>query len=240
MKHPFVLVHGAWHGGWCWRAVADRLHAAGHRVSCPTLTGVGERHHLASAAVDLATHIADVTGHLEAEELEDVILVGHSYGGTVITGVADRLPGRIAAMIYLDAFVPRDGQSMLDMMPPERGARIRTSAEQGGGMVASMSTEALGVEGDAAQWVARRITPQPFATFSQPIRLQGTLPASVPRTYIYCSGRPTGSFDQFSRALRDDPQWRYRELATGHDAMVSDPDGTATLLLDAASALEAR
>lgn len=238
MKSPFVLVHGAWHGGWCWRDVAERLRAAGHPVSCPTLTGVGERHHLASAAVDLDTHVADITGHLENEELAGVVLVGHSYGGTVISGVADRMADRVAALVYLDAFVPRDGQSMLDMMPPERGARIRASAEQG--MVASMSTEALGVDGEAAAWVARRVTPQPFATFSQPIRLQNAVPARVQRTYIYCTGRPTGSFDQFSRALRDDRQWRYRELPTGHDAMVSDPDGTTALLLEAAQALETR
>jgi pimeloyl-ACP methyl ester carboxylesterase len=237
MKPTFVLVHGAWHGGWCWRAVVPKLRAAGYRVTRPTLTGVGERHHLASPAVTLATHVDDIVAHVEAEELDPVILVGHSYGGTVISGAAHRMPERLAALVYLDAFVPRDGQSMLDMMPPERGARIEQSAAANAGMVAPMSTFALGVDGELAPWVERRVTPQPFGTFSQPVSLPGQLPPALPRTYIYCSARPTGSFDAFSRALRDDPQWRYRELATGHDAMVSDPEGTAALLLEAARAL---
>ena len=118
----YLLVHGAWHGGWCWRRVTDILRAEGHTVFTPTLTGLGERAHLARPEIDLETHISDVLGVLDAEELDDVILCGHSYGGMVITGVADRLPGRIKALVYLDAFVPEHGESVIDLYAGPRQA----------------------------------------------------------------------------------------------------------------------
>ena len=121
----FVLVHGAWHGGWCWRFVRDLLEKSGHRVHAPSLTGLGERKHLARPDIDLDTHIADIVSLLEMEDLSDVVLVGHSYGGMVITGVADRAPERIGRLVYLDAFVPEDGKCTLDYVVPERAARMR-------------------------------------------------------------------------------------------------------------------
>jgi pimeloyl-ACP methyl ester carboxylesterase len=119
-KAPIVLVHGAWHGGWCWKRVAPKLRAAGHDVFTPTLTGVGERVHLAGLGVNLDTHITDVLNVLEVEELSDVVLVGHSYAGMVVTGVADRVGGKLRSLIYLDAFVPGDGRNMIDYVAAER------------------------------------------------------------------------------------------------------------------------
>jgi len=238
MKRPIVLVHGGWHGGWCWKPLVPQLRAAGHRVTRPTLTGVGERAHLASAAVKLDTHIEDVVRHIENEELEGVVLVGHSYSGMVITGVAHRIPERLAALVYLDAFVPENGRSLLDYVVPERAAAIAAQAAATG-MVECMPLHLLGLHREEdIQWVARRVTPQPGATFTQPVRLDPAAAARVaalPHTFIYCSSPATGSFDRFAERFRADPQWRFAELKTGHDAMISDPDGVARILLAAAA-----
>ena len=123
--HTFVLVHGAWHGGWCWRRVSDRLLTAGHRVFTPTLTGLADRAHLLTPEVNLMTHVQDVVGLIQSEELEDIVLCGHSYGGMVITGVAEALRSRIDAMVYLDAFVPEPQQSLVDAMPEDRREKAR-------------------------------------------------------------------------------------------------------------------
>ena len=236
MKSPFVLIHGAWHGGWCWKPVVPLLRAAGYRVTRPTLTGLGERAHLASPAVTLDTHIEDVVKHIETEEFEHVILVGHSYGGMVITGVADRLAARLSGLVYLDAFVPDDGKSVLDYLAAERRSGIVREGE-GTGMVSCMPLPLLGLtrEEDRA-WVARRLTRQPYATFAQPVQLTGNGSAALPRTFVYCKQPPTGAFDQFAARLSADPKWRYVELNTGHDAMICDPAGVAKILIEAAPA----
>jgi pimeloyl-ACP methyl ester carboxylesterase len=169
----FVLVHGAFHGGWCWRDVAARLRASGHVVFAPTLTGLGERSHLAAPAVDLSTHVRDVVNLLEWEELGELVLVGHSYGGMVITGVADRRPERLAALIYLDALVPQDGQCALDLQPPERRASILEEVAAIGGWLWPPRTAAFyGVRDQRRQaWVDDRCTPQPFHTLLERLRL---------------------------------------------------------------------
>ena len=161
----FVLVHGAFHGGWYWRDVFAHLRAAGHEVFAPTLTGLGERRHLASPAVDLSTHVQDVANLLEWEDLQGVVLVGHSYGGMVITGVADRLAERLAALIYLDAAVPEDGQCVLDLQAPERRESILEEVVANGGWLWPPRTaEFYGVRDPAKQaWVDARCVPQPFS-----------------------------------------------------------------------------
>jgi pimeloyl-ACP methyl ester carboxylesterase len=233
----YVLVHGGWHGSWCWRKVTPLLRDAGHEVFTPTLTGLGERAHLAGPEVGLATHVQDVANVLEYEDLVDVLLVGHSYGGMVITGVADRAPERVARLVYLDAFVPEDGRSLLDLLLPERRdmflEQARTAGE--GWRVPAPQPEIWGVteEADLA-WVRPRIGPQPLATFTEPLRL--TSPSTPPRIYIACTPSPTAaSFRPFAERARADPAWRYHELPTGHDAMVTMPDALARLLLDAAA-----
>ena len=230
-----VLVHGAWHGGWGWKRLAPLLRRAGHDVYTPTLTGLGERSHLAGPAVDLETHIKDIVGVLEAEELENAMLLGHSYGGMVITGAADRVAQRIARLVYLDAFVPQNGKSAMDYVVPERAARFREEGERLGSLTPPPASLWGITRPEDADWLTRRETRQPYAAMRQPVRLQNEAAlARIPKAYIYCSSPATGSFDQFAAKLRDDPAWRFFELATGHDAMVLVPGELARIVLELA------
>jgi pimeloyl-ACP methyl ester carboxylesterase len=230
----FVLVHGAWHGGWCWKRVTPLLRAAGHEVYAPTLTGLGERAHLLSRDVNLDTHIADIVNILDYEELTDVILVGHSYAGIVIAGVAAKRPERLAHLVYLDAFVASDGQCLLDLHTPESTTAIqaRVLAEGEGWRLPPAPGARFGVadEIDGA-WLASRLGPQPYATFTQPLCLGAAPPPAA--TYILCT--EPGGFRRHAERVRDAPGWRYRELATGHDAMVTQPRELTDLLLEVAA-----
>src|SRR5687767_4523138 len=221
----FVLVHGAWHGGWCWRSLRPFL--KGHDVFAPSLTGLGERKHLARASIDLDTHIEDVVSLLEMEDLRDVILVGHSYGGMVITGAADRAHARIKRLVYLDAFVPENGKCTLDYVVPERAARMREEGERTG----TVTPPPLSLWGltkpEHIDFVKPREAPHPYRTMAQPIRLGGF---KLPRTFVYCSSPATGSFDQFAAKYRNDPAWQFFELETGHDAMILMPERVAAIL----------
>jgi pimeloyl-ACP methyl ester carboxylesterase len=221
----YVLVHGAWHGGWCWRFLRPFL--KGHEVFAPSLTGLGERKHLARPGIDLDTHIQDVVSLLEMEDLRDVVLVGHSYGGMVITGAADRAHGRIRRLVYLDAFVPENGKCALDYVVPERAARMREEGERSG----SVTPPPLALWGltrpEHIDFVKPREAPHPYRTMAQPIRLGGF---SLPRTFVYCSSPATGSFDQFASKYRNDPAWQFFELETGHDAMILMPARVAEIL----------
>ena len=231
-----VLVHGAWHGGWGWKPLAPLLRRAGHEVLTPTLTGLGERAHLAGPAVDLETHISDIVGVLETEELEDVLLLGHSYGGMVVTGAADRLPQRIARLVYLDAFVPENGKSLMDYIVPERGARFREEGERTGSVTPPPPSLWGITRPEDAAWLTRRESRHPFASMRQPVRLQNEAAlARIPKAFIYCSSPATGSFDQFAAKFRNDPAWRFFELATGHDAMILAPEALARILLELAA-----
>jgi pimeloyl-ACP methyl ester carboxylesterase len=225
----FLLVHGAWHGGWCWGLVADALRKAGHRVYAPSLTGLGERRHLFSRDITLDTHIDDVVQLLEMEDLKDVVLVGHSYGGMVVTGAADRLPARIARLVYLDAFVPENGKCLLDYVVPERAARFREEGERTGGITPPpMALWGL-TRPEHLDFVRPREVRHPYGTMTQKIRLSRD--HKLPRTFIYCSSPATGSFDAFAAQYRNDPAWRFHELKTGHDAMILMPDELTELLL---------
>jgi pimeloyl-ACP methyl ester carboxylesterase len=227
----FVLVHGAWHGGWCWNRVGRALKQTGSEVYTPTLTGLGERAHLASREVDLETHISDVLGVLEAEDLADIVLVGHSYGGIVITAVADRAAQRIAHLVYLDAFAPRDGQSLYDCVPAEVKTHFEDQARIGGDgwrvPVAAVSAPFLGLKHqDDVRWVMPKLTAHPIRTFREAVRLGATLPP-LPRTYIKCIGdKPLGQ----PKTLQADGMDDYHELRTGHDAMVTAPQDVVDLL----------
>jgi pimeloyl-ACP methyl ester carboxylesterase len=225
----FVLVHGAWHGGWCWRYVRPLL--KGHEVFAPSLTGLGERRHLAGPGVDLDTHISDIVSILEMEDLRDVILVGHSYGGMVVTGAADRAPERIGRLVYLDAFVPENGKCTLDYVVPERAARMREEGEK----VGSVTPPPLSLWGltkpEHIDFVKPREVRHPYRTMSQPIRLKNEAALKrLPKTFVYCSSPATGSFDAFAAKYRNDPAWKFFELATGHDAMILMPERVAQIL----------
>src|SRR5579859_8039698 len=185
----FVLVHGAWHGGWCWQKVVPFLAAAGHGVYAPTLTGLAERAAELSADVGLDTHIEDVVGLLQKQDLHDVILVGHSYGGMVITGVVDAVPERIAHLVYLDTFVPRDGESLADVAPiPIYVLRKQAQAHGDGWRVNPLGTYGVTTEPDRS-WVLSKLTPQPLKTLEQPLHLKHpAIVSSFPRTHIHCTG----------------------------------------------------
>lgn len=234
----FVLVHGGWHGGWCWQRVAPLLRAAGHAVWAPTLTGLADRAHALTRDTGLATHVADVARLLAFEELTGVVLVGHSYGGMVTTGVAAAAPDRLAALVYLDAMVPADGQSVFDLLPPARGAFLReqANARGDGWRVPPPSPAALGIDdGTEARWLAGKLTDHPLRAFQEPSAQPGPAP-DLPRTYVHCTDGPiVPSFAPFAARFRHDPGWAYHELATGHDAMLSEPRAVADRLLAAAT-----
>jgi pimeloyl-ACP methyl ester carboxylesterase len=228
----FVLVHGAWHGGWCWVKVTRLLTDAAHTVYTPTLTGLGERAHLARPEIDLALHVEDVVAMLEAEELRNVILVGHSYAGMVITGAAARAPARIARLVYLDAFVPEAGKSLFDYLGPERAAEARTAAGAAGEgwRVPSFPPERFGVTSARdTEWLKRHLVSHPLGTLEQP--LAAVPPAKIPRTFVYCSKPGMGPFEQFAERIRDDGKWKFHDVKTGHDAMVTAPGEIAKILM---------
>lgn len=227
----YVLVHGAWHGGWCWSRVRRALMATGSDVYTPTLTGLGERAHLASREVDLETHIGDVLGMLEAEDLTDIILVGHSYAGVVITAVADRAAQKIAHLVYLDAAVPRDGQCLYDCVPTQLKTHVEGHATLGGEgwrvPVAAASAQFLGLKREEdVRWVMPKLTPHPIRTFRETVQLGSKL-APAPRTYINCIGDKALGQPKPRQADGIDD---YHELRTGHDAMVTAPQDLADLL----------
>ncbi len=235
----FVLVHGAWHGGWCWSRVAARLRERGHAVFTPTLTGLGERRHLISPQVNLDTHVEDVVNLLQFEELERVVLVGHSYAGIVISGVADRVPQRLRQLVYLDALLLEPGKSLFSDFPPAVvEQRLKAIRETGGGVgaAAALPPAAFGVKDPAdAAWVARHLTPQPVGTYLQPLLLKAPLGNGLPKTYIECTGDPIATLEPTKARVRADAGWQLRTLATGHDAMVTAPAALTELLTDLAA-----
>jgi pimeloyl-ACP methyl ester carboxylesterase len=235
----FVLVHGAWHGGWCYRDTARALRAAGHTVATPTHTGVGERAHQSGEAITLETHIRDVVGCIEYEELDDVILCGHSYGGMVITGVADRMPGRIKALVYLDAFVPSHGDSLIGLinaaLPPEVAAQFvggfRGAALEGrSGLMQPIPAEMFNVSEAHRAWVNRRCVPQALATFEMPLLLAGGGEAVKKRLYILADGWDPSPFRHFANKYSGAPGWDVVKMPCGHDVMVDLPGPLADAL----------
>lgn len=241
---PIVLVHGAWHGGWCWSRVRPHLEAAGARVFTPTLTGLGDRAHLATPLPGLATHVADVQACIEAEALEDIVLVGHSYAGMVITGVADAIRSRIAHLLYLDAAVPADGQSFASHIPglsPEAIARREAAfraLSADGRWLPPPSPGAVGVGApDDAAWLKRRLTPHPLRTWLDPLPLPNGGHAGLAKTYVLATQPPATlmGYPVHGERAAEDPAWRSREMACGHDMMIVEPARTAALILEAAA-----
>ena len=238
MTATYVLVHGGGHGGWCYQRVARLLRAEGHEVYTPTLTGLGERSHLLSSSIDLDTHITDVVNTLEYENLHDVILVGHSYGGMVITGVADRASKRVGHRVYLDAATPQDGESLLDLAAPLlNAARQHARIENGVELVLDPGTDPLGFYGvtDPAQieWMKTRLTPHPWKSFEQKLRLHNEEAlARIPQSHIVCTSTLSG---RNVEALKAQAEGRFWDIDTGHDLMITEPQRVAGLLMRVAS-----
>ena len=236
----FVLVHGAWHGAWCWKRVTPLLRDAGHDVHAVTLTGVGERAHLLSAQIRLHTHVSDVLGVIRGEELDRVVLVGHSYGGVVVTGVADVLlcdaPEVLKHLVYVDGTAPeRCGESWSSAHKPEVIIeRIAAATANGGVSLPPPDAAVFGLDGDDRDWVNRRMTPQPFGLYRDPLVFDPARVATAPRTFIDCNQPALANIDAMRRRVRSEPGWRVVEIATGHDAMISAPEVLARRLLGCA------
>jgi pimeloyl-ACP methyl ester carboxylesterase len=236
----FVLVHGAWHGGWCWRQVAEALRAAGHVVFTPTLTGFGERAHLLQPSLTIEDFATDVVSVIEAEELQQVILVGHSFAGAPISVVADRKPEALKRLIYLDAVVLENGQSAFSKLEPAIVAqRVKVAQETSEGLtIPPPPPEAFGVtETHEAGWLRRRMTPQPLNCYQEPIRLNHPLGNGVRKTYIACTDPAYGSLVPTHEWVRRQNGWQYLEFATGHDAMVIRPEALTEVLVGCALSL---
>lgn len=229
----FVLVHGSFGGGWVWQKMTPHLRSAGHEVYTPRLTGVSGRAHLLDCGVDLSTHISDVAGLLFHEDLSDVVLVGHSYAGMVITGVAATVPERLKMLVYLDAYVPEDGQSEVDLWPKEWQEDILADQAAGKGLRNPPPPAKLGItDPEMADWIKARMTPHPLATYTEPVPAGSAGSAALPRAFVYCTGGPiTHVFAPFAEKART-RGWEVRELATGHAAMLTMPGEVAELLLD--------
>jgi len=224
----FVLVHGAWHGGWCWTRVSPLLRAAGHTVFTPTLTGLGERSHLLTRDVDLDTHITDIVQVLEFEDLEKVILVGHSYGGMVITGVADKAGARIGQLVYLDAMLPENDKAITDYSPRKFAPITEDSWHD-----PASEPQEYGVtdERDVA-WMKKRLTDMPRKCMTQPLKLADDKSRRIKGAYILCSTWPFAG--EAARRAKE-RGYRYRELTSaGHDAMITQPHELTQILIELA------
>jgi pimeloyl-ACP methyl ester carboxylesterase len=238
-RGSFVLVHGANFGSWCWRDVRDQLRAEGYRVFTPTLTGLGERRHLLSPQIRLLDHIDDVSNLIVSEELTDVVLVGHSYGGTVITGVCDLLQDRISRVVFLDANTPKNGEATIPGLTAEQAEKALGQPLLDGYGVPPLPPTRLGIDADDATniaWLSRRMTPHPIATLSEPLTLHNDGCDTTPRTFILTTPKEQLRPFALKRLLEieNDPAWNFHELMVGHTAMVSAPCKVTALLIELA------
>lgn len=220
---PVVLVHGTWHGGWCWRRVADRLTASGRYVVAPTLSGVGERSHLASDAINLSTHIDDIVNEIKWKDLDRIVLVGHSYGGMVITGVAERIRERIAAIVYLDAAVPLDGQSW-SMLRNASASPLPVPT------VPAPPAANFKVNANDVAWVNSKLTPHPTKCYTEPLRVSDAYQSIRAKVYVRAPVFPQAAFDAAYARCRADRGWKTFEMTSGHDIMIDQPAELAALL----------
>ncbi|WFU78197.1 alpha/beta hydrolase [Bradyrhizobium sp. CIAT3101] len=232
-QHTFVLVHGAWHGGWCWRDLASELRNQGHRVTTPTLTGLGERTHLLSSSVDLETHISDIVSHIDSEELNDVILVGHSYGGFPVRAAAALRADKIAHVVYLDAFVPLDGEMVASYVPADRLATWKDAlANNPVSTLPPLTPDAFGITApEQRAWVERHLTPHPLRTYLQPLATAAEGDNHTSQHYIACMSPKLDVFDSTRERISQDKNFSFTKLNAGHDVMVSEPALLARTLL---------
>ena len=219
----FVLVHGAWHGGWCWQRVCDRLRMQGQRVFAPTMTGVGERSHLSFPGVDLSTQINDIVNEIQWNDLDGIVLVGHSYGGMVITGVAERIAAKIASIVYVDAFIPADGQSTADL-----GGKA-----DAGPFTTPLPAELFATSVADRAWVGSKMTPHSTACFTERLEVSGAYQTIARKTYVRATGCPVPAFAAALETARKDPSWQAFEIECAHDIMIDRPDELADLLMQA-------
>jgi pimeloyl-ACP methyl ester carboxylesterase len=224
-----VLAHGAWSSAWAWKKMRPLMAAAGHTFFTPSYTGLGERDHLAAPTNDLETHIADVLGVFHAEDLRDAVLLGHSYGGMVATGVADRARDRISKLIYLDAFVPKDGQALADLVPEAQRQRMRDSAKAGDGWRIDGNPPPDDTSPEDLAWIAKHRRKQSIKCFEQPLGLQAEL--TLPRVYIQCMRYAAkGPFSQFAERAKTHDGWKSYEIDASHSPNVTAPEALMGVL----------
>ena len=230
----FVLVHGAWHGGWCYARVAKLLRANGHHVYTPTLTGLGERSHLTQQTITLTTHVTDIVNLLTFENVRDVVLLGHSYGGMVISGVVEAVPERIAALVYLDAFVPENGQSLHDLVPEVQRVRQLEAAATNGGFIPPIPAAHFGVNEADRAYVDAQCNAHPFETMRERMVLTGARERVPHKTYLRASGYASIPFEAARAHFSGKAGWFVDAIAGGHDVMLDAPEALADALVAAA------
>jgi pimeloyl-ACP methyl ester carboxylesterase len=230
----FVLVHGAWHGGWCWRHVSDLLDRKGHKVFAPTMTGLGERSHQLGKDVNLTTHITDISNVIEWENLSGIVLVAHSYGGIIASGVAERLHDRISSIVFLDAFLPENGETLLEKSSPAFVDAINSAIAKGDAGIKAPPSAAFGVAEKDRAWVDSKTTPQPVGTYTEKAVYAGGREMIAKKTYIRAKGYRSTTFDGNLARMKADGTWKTHELDSGHDAMVIIPEQLTEVLLASA------
>lgn len=232
----FVLIHGAWGGGWNYQRVARALRDKGHDVYAPSLTGCGERSHLLNGNINLSLHIEDVVNLFKYEGIENAVLAGHSYGGMVITGVADRVADKISALVYLDAFLPEPGQSLWDINIPANTARYLGMAGDAGGLtIAPPPASFWNLNAADVPLYEKLAGPHPLGCFTERLKLTGKHAGVKGKVYVWATelGRPS-PFQPFYEKCKADPAWETHALKCGHDVMMDLPDETTNILLGAA------
>ena len=232
-KPHFLLIHGAWHGGWVWNEISEILNYQGYSVSTPTLTGLGEKKHLLSSKITIDTFIEDVVNHIIFENLNNIILVGHSFAGTVISGVADKLKDRIQKLIYFDAVILKDGQTPFDIAPKELvKERIELAKRFGNGIsIPAPSADAFGVfDVKKSLLLEEKLTPHPLSTFQSKLKIKNELGNGIPLFYIFCNDPVYKSLESSREVVRK-MKWPIFELNAGHDAMLTHPKETLNLLM---------
>ena len=234
MPKTFVLVHGAWHGGWCWRRVSDLLERQGHKVFTPTLTGLGERSHLLRAGINVSTHVTDVVNVLKWEGLSGVVLCGHSYGGMVISGVAEQMVSAISSIVFLDAFVPENGEAVASLTGPAVQDALRAAQQKGELGIAPRPAEAFGVNERDRAWVDAKCVPQPIGTFTEAMTITGARERIGNKAYIRAASYANPGFDKALARLKADRSWRTYGVPCGHDVMVDMPERLAEILVEVA------
>ena len=227
----FVLVHGAWHGGWCWRRVSDLLEKKGHKVFTPTMTGLGERSHLLDPKVNLATHVTDIVNVIKWESLNDIVLVGHSYGGMIISGVAERMHEAIGSIVFLDAFVPENGEALVTLTA--RRQAIEELAQKGETSMKPVPAAVFQVNEKDRAWVDRMCTAHPLATLTDKITLTGARDRIAKKSYIRATGYANAPFDAAQAKVKASG-WRTYEVPCGHDVMVDMPERLTEILVEVA------
>ena len=234
----FVLIHGAWHGGWCWRDVADTLRAKGHKVYAPSLTGLADRSHLLSTSINLDTHITDIVNLFNWEDIDNAVLVGHSYAGWPISGAAEKLAGKISSIVFLDAFLPENGQKGMDLSSAQFQQALKDAIAKGEAGRAVPKAEAFKIlDPKNIPWVQAKMTPQPTGLATSAIVLTGARDKIAKKTYIRAAEYPQPNFDAALAKCKADKSWRTIELpasVTGHDVMVDAPQRLAEILMEVA------